>query len=128
MLPKLATKAMALLSLLVSRRPAAALSLLDPYAVEKAMFDSLRGIFYRTATAPCFVENRYGLAQLIDAVPLLYHMADWRPAARGARRRLDELPAAIASLVVNLLHKVMGETGDTALTRPTRACSRTCPS
>ena len=108
-LPKLSGMALALLSVLVSRRPAAALLFTKPAEVERTMFEALEDIFRRVATTPCVVESRYGMGHLQDALPLLYHMCDYKQTVAQVKPRLDTLPAAVWSLTINLVHRLTGE-------------------
>ena len=67
-------------------------------------FVALGDIFDRVARAPCRVEERFGLAQLQDALPVLYHLCDWREAADAVAK--SALPASLATLTVNILHEL----------------------
>ena len=56
------------------------------------------------AQATCKVEEYFGLAQIVDMVPFLYHMGDWKDTTRGSSP-LQLLATGLASLAINLLHK-----------------------
>jgi len=104
-LPKLASLSMALLSVIVSRRPEAALSTLKPAVVEVTTFNWLGEVFSRVARTDCPVEERFGMGQLQDALPLLYHLGDWPEAvSQAVKPKPNALPALLASLTVNMIH------------------------
>lgn len=75
--PKVAHLAVSLLSLAVSRRPAAVLCLLDPDPTCKSLYNYLMPVFQRVNEIPCMVEERFGTVQLLNSIPLLYHLGDW---------------------------------------------------
>ncbi len=52
------------------------------------------------------VENRFGIAQLLDWIPLLYHLGDWKEACNVMTPRLDQVPAALVKAAVHLLNLV----------------------
>jgi hypothetical protein len=109
--PKAAHTATALLSLIVSRRPSPSLCVLDPEPTCHAIFLLLSDVFPRLARSECLVEMRFGLAHVLEILPLLYHLCDWKEAAAELEPLLDELPAALASLCINILHLISEEEG-----------------
>ncbi len=48
------------------------------------------------------VENWFGVADIINALPLLYHLGDWPEASPALSYSL--IPGALISLCINLLH------------------------
>lgn len=111
-LPKLSGMALALASLLVARRPAAALLFVNPSGVQGAMFNALGEIFLRVASSQCLVEMRFGLGQLQDAIPLLYHLCDFKTTtAMSVEPPFSDLPAAVSSLVIDLVYQLVADSG-----------------
>jgi hypothetical protein len=109
-LPKCAHAAVSLLGLLVARRPARVLCLMDPEPTTKALHNYLIPVFERIKIAPCMVEERFGTVNLINAVPLLYHLGDWIEAMLLLPQ--SRLPEALATLSINLLHLIACEGGN----------------
>ena len=103
-LPKCAHLAVSLLSLMVSRRPAALMATMDAEPWVASMQRYLGDVFDRIKVVPCLVEEVYGVGQLLNAIPLLYHLGDWARASVVLARQ--GLPASIATLSINMLHEV----------------------
>ena len=103
-LPKCAHLAVSLLSLMVSRRPAALMATMDPEPWAKSMLRYLGDVFDRIKVVPCIVEEVYGVSQLVNCIPLLYHLGDWAEASVVLARH--GLPASLATLCINMLHEV----------------------
>jgi hypothetical protein len=103
MLPHVSHAAIGLLSAVVSRRPAATLRLLDPETTEKVLYEYIAEVFQQIRS-PCCVENRFGIAYLLTALPVLYHLGDW-PNAKAVLSRAA-LCATLASLACNMLHQL----------------------
>ena len=103
-LPKCAHLAMSLLGLLIARRPVQVLGLLDPEPTTKILHNYLMPIFDRIKIAPCIVEERFGTVELLNAIPVLFHLADWTEAV--VHLPTSSLPQSIATLCINLLHLI----------------------
>lgn len=104
-LPKAAHLAVAFMSQCVSRRPAAALFVLDSQPTVQALHHFLGGVFDIVTQNSCMVEVRFGVAQLLDAIPLLYHMGDWKDAKTAlSSRKGSILVGAVGSFAMNVLH------------------------
>ena len=78
-LPTCAHLAVSLLSLMVTRHPAALMALMDAEPWAGAMHRYLGPVFDRIKLVPCIVEEVYGVGQLLNALPLLYHLGDVTP-------------------------------------------------
>jgi hypothetical protein len=100
--PKCAHMAATLLSLIVSNRPSRCLSQLDPEFVIPAMYNYIAPIFPRISNAECLVEEYYGITQILNVIPLLYYLGDWRESTVFLKR--SSLPMIVATLAVNILH------------------------
>lgn len=100
--PQCAHTAVALLSLIVARRPAASLCLLDPQPVIDSLYEYLGALSPRVMNAECIVEEHFGIIQLMNAAPLLYFLGDWKESLRVLSRTV--LPSAVASIVCNIIH------------------------
>ena len=61
---------------------------------------------------------RFGLAHVLEMVPLLYHLGDWKEAAARLDPLLSKLPAGLASLCINVLHLISEEDGHHPLNSP----------
>ncbi len=109
-LPKCAHLAVTLISLAVSRRPAVVLHLLEPAPTTKALWNYLEPVFNRIKVVPCMVEERYGVVQLLNCIPLLYYLGDWKESSIFLL--IARLPQAICSLCINLLHLLTQEGGN----------------
>ena len=61
----------------------------------------------------CLVEVRFGLAQLLDVMPLVYHLGDWKEAGvvLAPSGTSVSLAASLGSLAVNLLHEISTDDG-----------------
>lgn len=102
-LPKVANHAAALLSVLLSRRPAVALSGLDATKAQTVLTKYNRQIFERV-TCPCIVEQRFGVIHLLTVLPVMYHLGDWVEAKSVLSR--SDLAASLVTLAINLLHEL----------------------
>lgn len=100
-LPKCAHLAVSLLSLLVSRRPAAMMAQMDAEPWAAALYRYLQPVFDRIKVIPCKVEEVYGVSQLIAVIPLLYHLSDWARAKEILARH--DLPMVMASFAVHMV-------------------------
>jgi hypothetical protein len=116
--PKAAHAAAALMSLIVTRRPAPSLCVLDPEPTCHALFLLLSDVFPRLSRSDCLVEMRFGLAHVLEMVPLLYHLGDWKEATARLDPLLSKLPAGLASLCINVLHLISEEDGPHSLNSP----------
>eukprot|EP00978_Attheya_sp_CCMP212_P000150 scaffold285_cov58-Attheya_sp.AAC.3 len=101
-LPKASMLAAAALSLIVSRRPAVALSLLDPEPLAGALHKYFVSIFRLLSNSECKVEERFGLAAYINILPLLYFLSYWPKAHRVLPKH--DLDSILSSLLLNILH------------------------
>lgn len=95
---------MSLLGLLIARRPVQVLGLLDPEPTTKILHNYLMPIFDRIKIAPCYVEERFGTVELLNAIPVLFHLADWTEAV--VHLPSSFLPQSLATLCINLLHLI----------------------
>ena len=100
--PKCAHSAVMLLSLLVSQRPANLFFLLDPKPVVAMASGYLRHVSTRVMNAECIVEEKFGITELLNIIPLLYYLADWHEAVPFLERY--QLAAGVASLAINIVH------------------------
>jgi len=64
----------------------------------------VKELFLRVRHCPCMVEVRFGVAQFISLLPLLYYLGDWVGAQNALSR--DVLPVLLTTLYVNLLHNL----------------------
>lgn len=100
--PKAAHLAAAALSILVTRRPSVALSLLDPESLAEAIFKYCgESIFHLVNNSECPVEEYFGVIAFINVLPLLYFLGDWKEAQRVLPKH--QLPAMITTTAVNIL-------------------------
>lgn len=53
----------------------------------------------------CLVEEAFGVRHLLDALPLLYFLAEWREGAAALAR--SQLPLLLAQLAINLVHNAV---------------------
>jgi len=102
--PKLAMNGTSLLSMLLSRRPAAVISLLDPIQLSGALYKYLKTIFRLVSNAECIVEERFGIAAFINALPTLYLLSE-NPVTS---KHLHNLPASVATIAINIVHSISG--------------------
>lgn len=104
--PKAAHLAIALLSLIVAARPAAAFAQLDADVLVAAIDGYLRKVArsINDAACQCTTETYYGVTFLLNAVPLLYLLGDWPACAEAIANY--QLPAALGSMAVNVLHQL----------------------
>jgi hypothetical protein len=103
-LPKCAHAAVSVVSIIVSRRPAAALRLLDPQPTCAMLAKYLDKILTQVCEVDCLVEERFGTVNLINCIPVLYHLGDWSDASHHLDRA--GLPPLLARLSINLLHNL----------------------
>jgi hypothetical protein len=94
------------MSLAVSRHPAVVLHLLEPAPTTKALWNYPEPVFNRIKVVPCMVEERYVVVQLLNCIPLLYYLGDWKESSIVLL--IARLPQAICSLCINLLHLLTG--------------------
>jgi hypothetical protein len=101
--PKLAGHAASLLSVLIARRPLKVLSMLDPRTTTTSLVTWLDSLFgrVRAHSEACRVELAFGAQQVLDLVPLLYHLGDW-PQVRPALEKV--VAPFVASILGNLMH------------------------
>lgn len=101
--PKSAHLAAPALSLLVSRRPAVALSMLDPNTLSSAIYKYIgESIFGLVNNSECLVEQHFGVVALLNLLPLLYFLGDWKEAHEALPRY--RLPCSLATTFINILH------------------------
>ena len=103
-LPKVANAAASLLGMVLSLRPTAVMSALDPEPLSRMLYCSLNAIFGRIKHTTCLVEQTFGVSELVNVIPLLYHLGDWAHSNVALPRH--GLPASIGSLSINMLHQV----------------------
>lgn len=106
-LPKCAHVAVSLLSIVISLRPASALQNLEPRSTAKIIMQYLDTVG-RRIDCPCMVESRFGVAQLLTLVPVLYHLGDWAESAVALHQA--QLPMYVSTFVIRMLH-VLDEGG-----------------
>jgi hypothetical protein len=100
--PVVANKAVALLALILSRRPSVLLASLDPEPLCAAMMKYLEGIAVLVMNNECMVEEHYGQVYLLNTAPLLYFMGEWKESSRLLQKY--GLPSGVASLAINVIH------------------------
>ena len=102
--PKVAHLSGSLLSFLVCARPSTTLCWCDPHFAAPALCRYVL-ICSMRAKGGCLVENAFAVTQMLNIVPFLYHLGDWR--AAGTSLVATQLPASVASLAINLLHSIV---------------------
>lgn len=102
--PKGAYLATALCGLLMSKRPACCLETLDPRPLSFALYKFLSKMADSLMNPGCSVDCWFAASFLLNSVPLLYHLGDWKEASKGGFLQAALLPSSIGSLAVNLLH------------------------
>jgi len=100
-----------LIGLLVVRRPASVFADLDPVPMLDALHKYMGYIFGLVSNNTCSVEESFGITALLDVVPLLYLLADWRESHEQLKKR--KIIADVGTLCVNLLHTSRVGAGDT---------------
>ena len=103
-LPKFANVAASLLGLVISLRPATVMTAIDPEPLAQMLFRYLGAIFGRIKHTTCLVEQTFGVSELVNVIPLLYHLGDWAHSNVALPRH--NLPASLGSLSINMLHQV----------------------
>jgi hypothetical protein len=104
MLPKCAHLAVSLLSMIAPRHPTALVATMDAEPLAASISGYLRDVFARITFVPCLVEEVYGVNQVLNTIPLLYHLGDLAEANVVLARH--KLPVIIAPLSINMLHRV----------------------
>jgi hypothetical protein len=104
---KVAHLTAAAMSLIVCRRPAVALSVMDGGALANALHLYLKGISHLVCNAECIVEERYGVLALNTVLPLLYQLSDWSDSSDFLLQ--SGLPTRLAMLMINILHSASGD-------------------
>mmetsp|Transcript_1943 Transcript_1943/g.2579 ORF Transcript_1943/g.2579 Transcript_1943/m.2579 type:complete len:414 (-) Transcript_1943:241-1482(-) len=100
--PKASNMAIAVISLMICRRPTMAFALIDPKPFMNAMYSYLQQIFHKVSNSDCIVEEHLGVIALINTIPLLYHLGDWYICYEPL---LDvQLPVIIATSIINIIH------------------------
>ena len=72
---------------------------LDPSPLSKALFSYFYEVSTLVCNPPCVVENWFGIADVLNALPLLYHLGNWPMAI--ASLAAQRVPGA---LCINMLH------------------------
>jgi hypothetical protein len=104
MLPKCAHLAVSLRSMIAPRHPTAQIATMDAEPLAESISGYLQDVLARIRFTPCLVEEVYSVSQVLNIIPLLYHLGDWAEAKVVLARH--KLPAIIASLSLNMLHEV----------------------
>ena len=115
LLPKLARKSLALLSLTMSRRPSKFLPLLDPEPLI-ASIDKYSSHVLDLFTG-CKVEAQFAVSETLSYLPLLYYLGDWKSCAQMLAA--SRLPAILVMLLCQVCHSA-SETPTTRTKYPTR--------
>lgn len=105
--PKSAHTAAGLLSLIIARRPATALSYLDEKVYVKLFQCHLSSIFPYLHNSQCRVDERYGLVSLFNCLPALYYMVNIKNAPHLLKKHA--FSASLASLICNLVCSAAGD-------------------
>jgi len=109
--PRCAHLATTVISFCVTYSPSSSLSQLDPDSLLQALIEYVSDIAPRVCNADCIVEERFGITELLNTIPLLYFLGDWSESA--ALLAKYEFPQAIASLAVNIIHSATSTEHDT---------------
>jgi hypothetical protein len=108
-MPKVAHLTVSAMSLVVCRRPAAALSVLDGEALAESMFWYLASLHHLLCNSKCKIEECFGMSALNNVLPLLYHLSDWPQSSAYLVKW--HLPAGLASLMTNVIHSATRDYG-----------------
>lgn len=107
--PRCAHLSISLFSLILAKSPSTALSVLDPEPFIDALSSYMGNIFPRISNAPCRVEEYFGILELLNILPTLFYIGDWKESARVLMK--SNMPAFVASITINVLHSVVAAEG-----------------
>jgi hypothetical protein len=106
--PRCAHHAVSLFSIVLARRPSTSLSILDPIELVKAMNGYLRALAPRVSNADCKVEETFGSTELLNALPILFFIGDWKESS--VLLSVNHMPECLGSLAINILHSASCDT------------------
>ena len=75
---------------------------LDPSQLSKVLYSYFYEVSTLVCNPPCVVENWFGVADVLNVLPLLYHLGDWPLAV--ASLTAHGMPGALGVLCINMLH------------------------
>jgi hypothetical protein len=105
--PKVGHLASGLLSLLVCRRPCAALSCLNGSMFVKSLEYYLRDVFRLVHNSECWREEYFGVVAFLNILPAIYHFGNWKEAQ--ASTRFNRFIGILVSFIMNMAHSATGQ-------------------